>query len=213
MHACSLARALGIPRVLVPAMPGALSALGILISDVVRDYSRTVMASPQRELLDPHFAELEARGAADFSTENLTGTSIRSADLRYAGQGYELNVPANASMVESFHSAHRQRYGYADEKRKVEVVNVRVRMVATSAQFELPRRPLAGADCDNAIMKNKRVMFDSEWLDTAVFQRASLDPGNRFEGPAMVHEYSATTIVPPGCRAEIDPYSNILIEV
>jgi len=62
-------------------------------------------------------------------------------------------------------------------------------------------------------MKTKRVMFDSEWLDTAVFQRASLDPGNRFEGPAMVHEYSATTIVPPGCRAEIDPYSNIVIEV
>jgi N-methylhydantoinase A len=213
LHACSLARALGIPRVLVPAMPGALSALGILISDVVRDYSRTVMASPQPELLDPHFAELESRGAAEFSIENLTGTSIRSADLRYAGQGYELNVTANASMLASFHSAHRQRYGYADEKRKVEVVNVRVRMVAASGQFELPRKPLAGADCGNAIMKNKRVMFDSEWLEASVFQRDLLNPGNRFDGPAIVHEYSATTVVPPGCRAEIDTYSNILIEV
>src|SRR5438477_6103823 len=153
LHACSLARALGIPRVFVPAMPGALSALGILMSDVVRDYSRTVMieltaqdevpaevsfasfARPSRTLrltasdhkasakvaeklsgldqmrsfLEPHFAELETKAAAEFHREGLTGVAARSVDLRYAGQGYELNIPFAATMLNDFHTAHRKR--------------------------------------------------------------------------------------------------------
>jgi N-methylhydantoinase A len=212
LHACSLARALGIPRVLVPAMPGALSALGILISDVVRDYSRTVMLPPQPEILEPYFVELETRGAVEFRNQGLIGVSIRSADLRYAGQGYELNVVADTSLLASFHTAHRQRYGHADEGRKVEVANVRVRMVAASEKFKLPRKPAVGAACEHAFIKKKPVMFDNEWLDADIFQRDLLSPGNRFEGPAIVHEYSATTVVPPGCRAAVDTFSNLLIE-
>ncbi len=231
LHACSLARSLGIPRVLVPSLPGALSALGILMSDVVRDYSRTVMVQvghttpyPSAKggaasTLDPvsalghHFAELEAKAAAEFRKEGLTGVAIRSADLRYAGQGYEINVPASVKMLESFHEAHRKRYGHSDESRTVEVVNVRVRMIASAENIELPRRVKAKAECSPAILKRKRVMFGGEWHDTAVLDRERLLPGNRFEGPAIVHEYSATTVVPPGCRAEVDEYSNILIEV
>jgi len=234
LHACSLARSLGIPRVLVPSLPGALSALGILMSDVVRDYSRTVMvqvghATPHRSAqggaasdesspesasrLEHHFTELEAKAAAEFRKEGLTGVAIRSADLRYAGQGYEINVPASVKMLENFHEAHGKRYGHSNESRKVEVVNVRVRMIASAEKIELPRRAKAGPGCSRAILKRKRVMFGGEWRDSAVLDRESLLPGNRFEGPAIVHEYSATTVVPPGCRAEVDEYSNILIEV
>ncbi len=217
LHACSLARALGIPRVLVPAMPGALSALGILMSDVVRDYSRTVMLPPDRVLLEPHFAELEAKSAAEFRSERLAGISTRSADLRYAGQGYELNVAAGPEMLAHFHTAHRKRYGHADKSRRVEVVNVRVRMISSAEKLDLPRRPAAGTDCAHAVVKRRRVMFgknnNNDWLDTPVLQRDLLSLGNRFEGPAIVHEYSATTVVPPGCRAEVDANSNIVIEV
>jgi N-methylhydantoinase A len=248
LHACALARALGIPRVMVPAMPGALSALGILMSDVVRDYSRTVMIrvdnSKAKALnrgdrkgvaefaektahedgdstvsantlaaLGPHFAELEAKAAAEFLGEGLSGISSRSVDLRYAGQGYELNVPEGPKMLESFHAAHRKRYGHADENRIAEVVNVRVRMTASAEKIELPRKSKAGSDCMHAVLKKKRVMFEGEWLETPVLYRERLLPGNRFEGPAIVHEYSATTVVPPGCRAEVDEYSNIVIEV
>jgi N-methylhydantoinase A len=232
LHACSLARSLGIPRVLVPSLPGALSALGILMSDVVRDYSRTVMVQvghttpyPSKttrggaastldafSALEHHFAELEAKAAAEFRKEGLTGVAIRSADLRYAGQGYEINVPASVKMLESFHEAHRKRYGHSDESRTVEVVNVRARMIASAENIELPRRAKAKAECSPAILKRKRVMFGGEWRDTAVLDREKLSPGNRFEGPAIVHEYSATTVVPPGCRAEVDECSNILIE-
>jgi N-methylhydantoinase A len=263
LHACSLARALGIPRVLVPAMPGALSALGILMSDMVRDYSRTVMipldggehirdeifsansaqsqrtprlkAFDRREreiaesaekcsspgvtatgalaLLEPYFAELEAKGAAEFREQGLTGVATRSADLRYVGQGYELNVAAGPEMLVEFHATHRRRYGHADGRRQVEVVNVRVRMVAPSDEITLPRKAFAGPDCTQAILKQKRVMFHGESLDTPVFQRNLLMPGNRFEGPAIVHEYSATTVIPPACTARVDEYSNMVIEV
>lgn len=217
LHACSLARVLGIPRVLVPAMPGALSALGILMSDVVRDYSRTVMLPPDPGLLEPHFAELEAKGAAEFRSERLAGVSARSTDLRYAGQGYELNVAAGPEMLAHFHAAHRKRYGHADESRRVEVVNVRVRMISSAERLDLPHRPAAGTDCTHAVLKHKRVMFaknnNNDWLDAPVLQRDLLSPGNRFEGPAIVHEYSATTVVPPGCRAEVDTNSNIVIEL
>ncbi len=217
LHACSLARVLGIPRVLVPAMPGALSALGILMSDVVRDYSRTVILPPDPGLLEPHFAELEAKGAAEFRSERLAGVSARSTDLRYAGQGYELNVAAGPEMLAHFHAAHRKRYGHADESRRVEVVNVRVRMISSAERLDLPHRPAAGTDCTHAVLKHKRVMFaknnNNDWLDAPVLQRDLLSPGNRFEGPAIVHEYSATTVVPPGCRAEVDTNSNIVIEL
>ena len=229
LHACALARALGMPRVLVPAMPGALSALGILMSDAVRDYSRTVMiplagkasGAPSSAAfngcgeseLETHFAELEARAAAEFRDEGLSAVSTRSADLRYAGQGYELNVTAGQKMLSDFHATHRKRYGHADESRKVEVVNVRVRMSASSDPVELPRKPAADPDCTPAVLKRKRVIFADQWCAATVFQRDLLSPGNRFEGPALVHEYSATTVVPPRCRAQVDEQSNLVIQV
>lgn len=266
LHACSLARALGIPRVMVPAMPGALSALGILCADVVRDYSRTVMisvgkgsGSPQKgssaksaqplrsqrlkafdrrerrdstqiaeknssyvigsggesdivSALEPHFLELEARGATEFKNQDLGGTSIRSADLRYAGQGYEINVPMEPEILAVFHDAHRKRYGHADKTRRVEVVNVRVRMVAASDPIDFPKRSAGAASSEHAILKRKKVMFGREWVETPVLDRSLLLPGNTFIGPAIVHEYSATTAVPPGCKATIDSFSNLIIE-
>jgi N-methylhydantoinase A len=221
LHACSLAHALGIPRVMVPAMPGALSALGILGADMVRDYSRTVMMSVENSVsekdilsvLDSHFGDLEVNGKIEFKNEGLVGGSIRSADLRYAGQGYEINVPAGPEMLATFHDAHRKRYGHADRNRRVEVVNVRVRMVAGSEPIDFPSRPPGSSGSEHAVLKKKKVVFDNEWIETQVLDRSLLLPGNTFMGPAIVHEYSATTVVPPGCRAEVDLYSNLIITV
>jgi len=164
-------------------------------------------------VLDHHFAELEAKGAAEFRREGLTGITSRSADFRYAGQGYEINVAAGPGMLSDFHEAHRKRYGHADESRKIEIVNVRVRMIAASEKIGFPRKSPADADSAHAVLKKKRVMFGGEWLDTTVCQRDLLSPGNRFEGPAIVHEYSATTVVLPGCRVQVDAYSNLVIEI
>lgn len=258
LHACALAKALGIPRVLVPAMPGALSALGILMADVVRDYSKTVMIlfsadsnvsesvssanfaptsrrlrskalnredrrelakgaeNTQRDfasLLEPHFAELEARARGEFRAEGLAGNAERSADLRYAGQGYEINVPFGPVTLPDFHAAHQKRYGHSDESRPVEIVNVRVRMIAPAEPVEMRRQQLGTAECSQAVLKRKSVYFDGTWLETPVLLREQLHPGNGFEGPAIVHEYSGTTVVPPGCKVKVDEYSNLVIEV
>ncbi len=213
LHACALARALRIPRVLVPQMPGALSALGILMSDVVKDYSRTVMLGPEIAALERHFRELEQRGHQEMRAEGLKGISTRYADMRYAGQGFELTVPFARDFVTRFHAAHRRRYGYADEDRRVEVVNVRVRMIASSEPVPLPKRKMTRGNARQAIVKQRRVLFDGHASRAPVYDRAKLRPGDAFAGPAIVAEYSATTVLPPGCRARIDARENIVIEV
>ncbi|HSM86050.1 MAG TPA: hydantoinase/oxoprolinase family protein, partial [Candidatus Limnocylindrales bacterium] len=114
MHACDLAKALRIPRVVVPAYPGALSALGILISDVVKDHSRTVLlrvrSLPVNEL-SQLYQELQRKIAAELTRENWKGRAVyeHSADIRYRGQGYELNLPYGRDMLARFHAEHKRR--------------------------------------------------------------------------------------------------------
>jgi len=212
LHACALARALQIPKVLVPRMPGALSAYGILVSDIVRDYSRTVMLRPGDASIAQHFAKLEEKGAREMEGEGLEATALRSVDLRYAGQGYELTVNWSSDFVEQFHRLHEERYGYADARRPVEIVNARVRMIAATEQLALDG---AAAEKQSGFTGDglRRVHYQGEWLEGKVHDRAELRPGERFEGPAVVVEYSATTFVPPRCRATVDRQSNLIIEV
>jgi N-methylhydantoinase A len=176
-------------------------------SGSVRSFSAILSA------LEPHFEELQAKGTAEFRNEGLVGTSIRSADLRYAGQGYEINVPAGPEMLAKFHDAHRKRYGHADPNRRVEVVNVRVRIVAASEAIDFPRRSPGTPGSEHAVLKKKKVMFGNVWMETPVLDRSLLSPGNTIVGPAIVHEYSATTVVPRGWKAEVDSYSNLIISV
>lgn len=212
LHAGSLAHALRIPRVLVPALPGALSAVGILLADAVRDYSRTVML-PSGASLEEVFVELEERGRSEFAAEQLEGSALRSVDIRYQGQGYELNVPYGADVLTAFHHLHRLRYGFAKEGHEVEVVNVRVRMVAASAPFDPPRKPVVPGDGHAAITIHRSVFFDGKYYDTPVYARQALVPGDRFQGPAIVTEYSAATILPPGDSLHVDALDNLIIEV
>jgi N-methylhydantoinase A len=217
VHACPLAHALRVPRVLIPALPGALSAVGILLADTIREYSRTVML-PMDAPLEEVFAEMESLGRADFEDEGLEGTShrsvdLRSVDLRYRGQGYELNVPFGAEMAAEFHDLHRRRYGFAREGRPMEIVNVRVRMVAPASRFEQMREALREGDGQRAMMATRPVYFDGEPVDTRVYDRDKLRPGDTFAGPAIVSEYSSATIVPPGDVVRVDELRNLVIEV
>jgi N-methylhydantoinase A len=197
LHACALARALRIPKVLIPTMPGALSAYGILISDVVRDVSRTVMLLPGDERLAECFADL--------------GEGERSVDLRYAGQGYELNVAWDQDFVGRFHEVHRQRYGYSDEKRPVEVVNARVRIVSATLPMEQNCEPGRKGDGERAVTRQKEIYYDGARHSGKVYARELLAPGDVFSGPAVVTEYSATTYVEPGAQVEVDGFRNLAI--
>ncbi|MGO9324409.1 MAG: hydantoinase/oxoprolinase family protein [Terracidiphilus sp.] len=218
LHACSLARALRIPRVLVPALPGALSAVGVLQADTVRDFSRTVMV-PGEAIgnLDEIFGELSAEGAAEFAAEGLEGAVERSLDLRYRGQGYELNVGFDpqtpGASMKAFHELHRQRYGFADEARPVEIVNVRVRMIAASEPYEPERRTLVASDGSAACTAEREVWFEGGSRPTRIYKRELFTPGDAIVGPAMITEYTAATLVPPGCAARVDGLANLLIDV
>ena len=141
LHACSLARALRISCVLVPAMPGVLSAVGILLADTVRDYSRTVMLPGEAvERSGKIYAELERRGSAGICRRGSDRAGHRSMDVRYRGQGYELDVPYDDALsdagLDAFHRLHQQRYGFCDAERPVEIVNLRLRMIAAGEPYD-----------------------------------------------------------------------------
>lgn len=217
LHACSLARALRIPRVLVPALPGALSAVGILLADTVRDYSRTVMlAGDAMGSLSGIFNELEQQGAAEFAAERLQGVAQRTVDVRYQRQGYELNVRYDPRAPErslaAFHELHKQRYGFGDAERPVEIVNLRLRMITASEPYEPERRATVPGDGNAACYAEREVYFDGGPRPTRFYRREQLAPGDALEGPAMVTEYTAATLVLPGCTACVDGLGNLVID-
>jgi N-methylhydantoinase A len=195
LHACALARALRMRSVLIPNHPGALSAYGILVSDVVRDYSRTVMLRPEDDI-ERHFRELEK--------ELTEGVALRSVDVRYAGQGYELAVNWSNEFVETFHQEHERRYGYSDFRRSVEVVNVRVRVVIAADRVTAKQQELREGDGSAALLKRGRV---------PVYDRALLRAGESLSGPAVIVEYSATTFLPEGATARVDAFLNLVVTV
>ena len=217
LHACELAQALGIPRVIVPAMPGALSAYGILASDLVKDYSRTVVLSlrsrPSAANIGKPLQALEKRAQQEFRAEGWTGKIHfeRSADLRYRGQGFELNLRFSPLLVKEFHSAHQTRYGYCHPEREVELVTLRLR-----ARMKTPRTPRGSftASKSAAAKPEKRaVWFDGKSLPTLIYDRTALHPGRKRMGAAVIAEYSATTVVSPGTTFSVDRASSLLLDL
>lgn len=218
LHACSLARALHIPTVMIPAMPGALSALGILLADVVRDHSRTVMLPGDAvDSLAGPFAELEKTAGDEFAGEGLTGSPSYSLDLRYAGQGYELNVPwkkeSPVESIDAFHALHQQRYGFSDPKRPVQIVNLRLRMSAPAEPYAPARREPVPGDGRAACYAEREIWFNGSFLPSRFYRREQLAAGDSLPGPAMVTEYTSATVIPPGAQATVDPWGNLILAV
>ncbi len=217
LHACELAEGLGIPRVIVPTLPGALSAYGILVSDVVRDYSRTVLWRALDKLpaqqLSEEFARLRRKAEEDFRHEEWKGKvdCVLSVDVRYRGQGYELNVPYSRTMIEAFRCEHQRRYGYIYPGREVELVTLRLRARIKSRNSV--SASVATLSSSSPRFTKATVIFDGKKVVSAVYERGGLRAGRKLRGPAIVTEYSATTAVPPGKRFWIDRAGNLVIEI
>jgi N-methylhydantoinase A len=222
LHACELASALGIRSALLPKFPGALSALGILRADVVKELSQTVRLAggstgQTKKALARAFAALERAGLADMQREGFSRRAVTRArflDCRYVGQGFEVAVGAEGDYAASFHAAHHRLYGYADSTRPVEVVNVRERFTGMTPKVDLPRHRLSGARADAAriALPGHKVFLAGRTVSGALYDRGRLRPGNRFAGPAIVIEYGATTFLPPGWSAYVDAVENILLK-
>ena len=224
-HACELAQELGIPRVLVPPHPGILSALGVGIADIVRDYSRTVMmrgADMSKERLDAGFAGLEDTATAEMADEGLPVERLvkrRFLDVRYVGQSYELtvNCPTRSegfdqAVARAFHRAHQQRFGYSDPSEPVEVVNLRLKMLIPVDKPEQAAGQEEGRDASGARVAEAEVVFQQGPLATGLYQRDLLRHGNVVDGPAVVLQMDSTTSIPPDWTARVDAYGNLVIE-
>jgi N-methylhydantoinase A len=215
LHACALAQALRIPTVIVPAFPGALSALGILASDVVKDYSRTILLRvsgkvPQARLA-AEFKTMEHTAARDFRQESWQGTPQfhRSVDVRYRGQGYELNIPLTRNLLQDFQREHNRRYGYAHATREVELVTLRLR---ATLENKTQVGTIGGPGrVKLASLPQAEVSFDGKKLKTTIHPRESLHPRKKYSGPAIVTEYSATTVIPPKATFNLDKSANLII--
>ncbi len=213
VHACALARSLQIPKVLIPAVPGALSALGILLADATRERSRTVMLPGETlQSFEEHFESLETEARAEFSVEDALIVE-RSVDLRYKGQGYELNVPYTSESAEAFHLQHEQQLGFADRSRQLEVVHVRVRLRLPADHFTFVETAQELGDGSQARCGTSQVYFDGAWMAAAIYNRHRLRPGDAVRGPALIGEYTSTTVLPPGCLLEVDRRDNLVITV
>jgi N-methylhydantoinase A len=219
LHACDLAAALRIPRVLVPRYPGGLSALGILRADVIHDYSRTVRMNissiaATRRALQSEFARPEALGRRVLSQEGFIARRIhieRLLDIRYVGQAYELTVPEAGDYLSAFHRTHERRYGYSDSVRQTEVVNIRVRAIGITAKPELDRMPSRRKNLIARSNEKRQTYFNGRKYSTNVYDRSNLSAGSTIKGPAIVTEYSATTVVPPGWSGRADGWGNLIL--
>lgn len=216
MHACELAHGLRIPKVIVPAYPGALSALGILISDVVKDHSRTVLLRVHElpiRATERLYAELQKSVSAELDQEGWQGRAVfeRSCDLRYRGQGYELNLPFSRDLLARFHAEHKRRYGYSSPEREVEIVTVRLRGRVASPE-KLARLKIASRE-GRLRQTSAQVWFNGKKHRAIIIPRESLKQGRQYRGPAIVTEYSATTVVPPGFRFYSDKTTSLIIEI
>jgi N-methylhydantoinase A len=215
LHACALARALHIGTVVVPPLPGALSAVGILLADNVRDISRTVMLpGDAMDRLDETFLALEETLRGDRREAAAGPASFeRSIDVRYRGQGYELNVPYGPDAAEAFHRLHQRRFGFCDRGRQLEIVTLRVRLRLPGPEFApAPQAEIEG-DGDGARAGERPMYFDGVWRATPIYARERLRPGDRISGPALVIEYSSTTVLSPGCHLRVDGYGALVIDV
>jgi len=225
LHACALADALSIPHVIIPAFPGALSALGILASDVVKDYSRTILWRVSREIpqakLNQEFAALEKVAANDFAAEAWQGSPryARGVDLRYRGQGYELNLPLTKNLLRDFEQEHHRRYGYSHPNREIELVTLRLRAVLTSPKLKAITTHVGtaatgrsgGARLGRPSTSEAPVLFDGKRWKTKTYAREELKPQKKYSGPAVVTEYSATTVIPPRKLFHVDKSANLIV--
>ena len=214
LHACRLARTLRIGTVISPNRAGITSALGMLLADAVKDYSRTVFLSGERLArgnIARALAPLAKQARKDLAAEGFRGSRVElheAVSMRYQGQSYELEIPLGGDLEEAFHEAHRRRYGYADPRRQVEVVNVVLRAVGatekpTIPQFP-PKRRRAGGRTTEAVI-------DGEAVEALLLRRPELEPGYSFPGPAIVFDLDSTALVPPGWRARLDRWRNLIV--
>jgi N-methylhydantoinase A len=227
LHGVDLAQSLNITRAIIPLYPGIASAFGMLAADVRHDYVQTQIAVSDALDLDrvnATYRDMETQAARQLEKEGFQGERIalmRTADVRYQGQSYELSVPvpsggltaeAVLSLVADFHRSHERAYGYRRADGKVEFVNLRLVALGKLPPMAIgTRRP--GDAGTSRPHTTRKVFFGGRAYDTPVYHREKLVTGRPLAGPAVIEQLDSTTVVPPGYRATVEPWGNIILEL
>lgn len=218
LHSCDLARALGVPHVLVSPMAATLSALGMLAADVQLDYVQTVLLSNDTpyDMLDQRTQELVSQGEADLKREGITpeqAVMTRTVDVRYVGQSFDLNVPFTPAFRVTFDHLHQERYGYSRIDAPIEIVNVRVRAIGRITPPPILPQPLGSSDPSSARWEERSVVLGQGLQSVPHYRGNRLNPGHEIPGPAIIALEDTTVYLGVTDHARIDAYFNILIDV
>lgn len=227
LHATDLAMELDIPRFIIPISPGVNSAVGLLVADFRYDYSKTYLAKVSdvdlRDL-NRHFRSLEKQAIQQMVDEKIGKESIvfvKSADMRYYGQGYEIEIPVPEGKLtlahledvkKMFNDLHVQLYGYSQPQEEMEIVYVRLAAIAQVKKPEFYREPPAGEDASSALKGTRMVFIDGTFVETGIYDRARLKPNNRIRGPAIIEQFDATSLLKAGQAALVDEYFNLVVQ-
>ncbi len=229
-HAFMLASEVGIDRVLVPPTPGVLCALGCLMADFRSDFIQTLyvrLSEVDPAGLEQQFQGIEAEARAwldeqqiDQATDVTGVRLVRSADMRYRGQSFELTIPApdevaseagQAALLESFHQQYEQIYGHSDRNAEAEIISIRVQIVGQTVKPRVV--PAANTGTTPAAPKplsTRLVRLANPAWEAPVYERAMLLPGIRIAGPCIIEQYDSTIFVTPGYDLTIDAQLNVI---
>jgi len=224
LHGGALARLLGIPTIVIPPAPGVLSALGLLVSNLRAEFSRTLKQGVriEAEELAMAFAELEGQGKAWLQAENIApgdGIIVRSADMRYANQGFELSVPWQgdtvepatiAATIEAFHDKHRELYSFAQPDMPVDIVTLRVSATGRLPQPNFPKLG-KGRPVQECVTGRTRIFEDGAKVDCLIYDRQAMGAGAEVRGPAIFHQIDTTVLLLKGQTANIEDNGCMII--
>ncbi|WHY32274.1 hydantoinase/oxoprolinase family protein [Cytobacillus firmus] len=228
MHAPALAKELGVRKVIVPVATSVFSAWGMLMTDLRHDYIQTFIRRVEGidfDELNKTLGNQEASAIDQYIKEGVKEESIlfsRFVDLRYVGQEHTVKVPvpngqiSNANMkqvIQKFHEAHEQLYTFKLEESPTEIVNLHLIALGSVKKPELAKLENVGGTLQGALIEVRPVLFEEHgWIDTNVYNRNKLSPNTVMEGPVIVEEQSASTVVYPGQTVTVDAYGNLIIE-
>ena len=227
VHAVSLAKELNIPKLVIPEAPGVNCALGLLMADFMYDYSTTFLyriKNLELDTINDKYHKLEKKAVGQLKHDGIKEKDIifqRSADLRYTGQGYELNIPipvkryTNNDLMDicnEYSMQHNSKYGYNMPNDSVEIVNLRLRVIGLISKPELKKERFAGKDALHALKEHRKIYMDGRYLTIPIYDRKLLRCGNELDSPAIIDQADSTTVLFKGYSARVDEYRNLIIE-
>ncbi|MGQ9617852.1 MAG: hydantoinase/oxoprolinase family protein [Candidatus Aminicenantia bacterium] len=213
-----LAERLGIKNVIVPNFQGVFSALGMILSDSVKEFSFGIMKELEEIKIDEiesRFIEIEREALKLFQLEDIEEGRIifaRFLDMRYKGQSYEISIPYRENFIDDFHNTHQKLYAHSYIDKKIEIINIRLRAIGEIDKVTPPCCEEISSSAEEAFYEKRKIYYRNEFLKAKIYLRDRLHPGNIFKGPAIVTSYDGTTFIPPGYMCKIDKYYNLFIK-